>query len=128
LRLHSFATFTVGKVLSEGPIILIKTTTTLTFVTTHCFGGRHDDREIVNDEREGLDMNRKERVGTNKERGEREREREEEKMSNAFREGAVSTRSPMVTRNKQNKRQERKRIGVIILRKTSLLDVFMCIR
>jgi hypothetical protein len=60
-------------VISEGPVILIKMTTTLTFVTTHCFGGRHDDREIVNDEREGLVMNGEERARTNKERGERER-------------------------------------------------------
>ena len=76
----------------EGPVILIKTTTTITFVTTCCFGGRHDDREIVNGEREGLDMNGEERARTNKDRGEREREREKkEKMSDAFREGAVST-------------------------------------
>jgi hypothetical protein len=73
LRLHSFATFTVGKVLLKGPVILIKTTTTLTFVKPCCFGGRHDDREIVNDEREGLVMNGEERARTNKERGERER-------------------------------------------------------
>jgi hypothetical protein len=86
-------------VLSEGPVILIKTTTTLTFVTTRCFGGRHEDREIVNDEREGLDMNGEERARINKEWGERERE-EKEKMSNAFGEGAVSTRSPTVPRNK----------------------------
>ena len=79
MRLHSFATFTVGKVLSEGPVILIKTAITLTFVTTRCFGGRHDDREIVNSEREGLDMKVEERVRTNKERGERERERERER-------------------------------------------------
>ena len=65
--------------LSEGPVVLIKTTTTLTFVTTRCFGGRHDDREIVNDEREGLGMKGEERVRTDKERGEREREREEGK-------------------------------------------------
>jgi hypothetical protein len=64
-------------VLSEGTFILIKMTTTLTFVTTCCFRGRHDDREIVNDEREGLDMNGKERARTNKERGEREREEKE---------------------------------------------------
>ena len=76
-RLHSFATFTVGKVLSEGTFILIKMATTLTFVTTRCFGGRHDDREIVNGEREGLDMNGEERARTDKDRGEREREREE---------------------------------------------------
>ena len=91
---------------------MIKTTTTLTFVTTCCFGGRHDDREIVNDEREGLDMNGEERARTDKERGERERE-EGKKMSDAFREGAVSTRSPTVPRNKQNKRQERRKIYVI---------------
>ena len=99
----------------EGLVILIKTTTTLTFVTTHCFGGRHDDREIVNDEREGfLDMNGEERATTDKERGEREREKKKkEKKSDAFREGAVSTRSPTVPRNKQNKRQERRKIGVI---------------
>jgi hypothetical protein len=90
LKLHSFATFTVGKVLLEGTFILIKTTATLTFVTTRCFGGRHDDREIVNDKREGLDMNGEERAKTDKERGEREREKKE-KMSNAFREGAIST-------------------------------------
>ena len=57
---------------------MIKITTTLTFVTTCCFRGRHDDREIVNDEREGLDMNGEERARTDKERGKREREREEE--------------------------------------------------
>jgi hypothetical protein len=57
----------------------MKMTTTLTFVTPHCFGGRHDDREIVNDEREGLVMNGEERVRTNKERGERERERKRKK-------------------------------------------------
>ena len=57
----------------EGLVILIKMTTTLTFVTPRCFGGRHDDREIVNDEREGLVMNGEERARTNKERGERER-------------------------------------------------------
>ena len=34
-------------------------------------------------------------------------------MSDAFREGAVSTRSPTVSRNKQNKRQERRKIEVI---------------
>jgi hypothetical protein len=62
-------------VLSEGTFILIKMATTLTFVTTRCFGGRHDDREIVNGEREGLDMNGEERARTNKDRGERERER-----------------------------------------------------
>ena len=79
---------------------MIKMTTTLTFVTTRCFGGRHDDREIVNDEREGLDMKGEERARTDKER-EREREREEgKKMSDAFREGAVSTRSPTVPRKK----------------------------
>jgi hypothetical protein len=60
-------------VLLKGPVILIKTTTTLTFVTPHCFGGRHDDREIVNNEREGLVMNGEERARTDKERGERER-------------------------------------------------------
>jgi hypothetical protein len=89
-------------VLSEGTFILIKMTTTLTFVTTRCFGGRHDDREIVNGEREGLDMKGEERARTNKERGEREREREGrmKKKSDAFREGAVSTRSPTVPRNK----------------------------
>jgi hypothetical protein len=64
-------------VLSEGTFILIKTATTLTFVTTRCFGGRHDDREIVNGEREGLDMNGEERARTDKDRAEREREREE---------------------------------------------------
>jgi hypothetical protein len=42
-------------------------------------GGRHDDREIVNDEREGLDMNGEERARTDKKRGERERERERRK-------------------------------------------------
>jgi hypothetical protein len=39
---------------SKGGFILIKTSTTVTFVTPHCFGGRHDDSGIVNDEREGL--------------------------------------------------------------------------
>ena len=52
---------------------MIKMATTLTFVTTRCFGGRHDDREIVYGEREGLDMNGEERARTDKER-ERERE------------------------------------------------------
>jgi hypothetical protein len=82
-------------------------TTTHTFVTPRCFGGRHDDREIVNDRREGLDMNGEERVRTNKERAVRERERERdemEKMSGAFGEGAVSTQLPMVLRNKKNDR------------------------
>jgi hypothetical protein len=64
-------------------------------------GGRHDDREIVNDEREGLDMNGEERARTNTERGERERDREQKKkMCDAFGEGAVSTRLPTVSRNK----------------------------
>ena len=72
-----FATFTVGKVLLEGPVSLIKTATTLTFVTTRCFGGRHDDREIVYGEREGLDMNGEERARTDQDRGEREREKKE---------------------------------------------------
>jgi hypothetical protein len=75
LRLHWFATFTVGKVLLKGTFILIKMTTTLTFVTPCCFRGRHDDREIINDERKGLVMNGEERERTNKERGERERKR-----------------------------------------------------
>jgi hypothetical protein len=44
-------------VLSKGAVILIKMTTTLAFVTPRCFGGRHDDREIVNDESEGSIMN-----------------------------------------------------------------------
>ena len=49
-----------------------------------------------------------------KERGKREREREEgKKMSDAFREGVVRTRLPTVPRNKQNKRQERRKIEVI---------------
>jgi hypothetical protein len=50
-------------------------TTTLTFVTPHCFGGRHDDSKIVNDEREGLVMDGTERVRIEKERGEGERKR-----------------------------------------------------
>jgi hypothetical protein len=54
---------------------MIKITTTLTFVTPCCFRGRHDDREIVNDEREGLVMNGEERARTDKEKEERERER-----------------------------------------------------
>jgi hypothetical protein len=66
-------------VLSEGAFILIETTTTLTFVTTRCFGGRHDDREIVSDEREGLDMNGEERARIEKESAEREREEKEKK-------------------------------------------------
>jgi len=60
----------------------------------------------------GRDMNGEERARTDKERGERERE-EGKKMSDAFREGAVSTRSPTVPRNKQNKWQERRKIEVI---------------
>jgi hypothetical protein len=84
-------------VLSEGTFILIKMTTTLINVTTRCFGGRHDDREIVNGEREGLDMKGEERAMTDKER---ERERRRKKMSDAFREGAVSTRLPTVPINK----------------------------
>ena len=62
--------------LLEGTFILIKTTTTLSFVTTRCFGGRHDDREIVNDEREGLVMDVKEREdqeGEGREREEKEK-------------------------------------------------------
>jgi hypothetical protein len=59
-------------VLSKGAVILIKLTTTLTFVAPHCFGGRHDDSKIVNDEREILVMDGKERVRIKKERGERE--------------------------------------------------------
>jgi hypothetical protein len=85
-------------VISKGAFILIKTTTTLTFVTPHCFGGRQDDSEIINDEREGLVMNGKERARIKKERGEGERKKK--KMSTAFGEGAVSTRSPTVKRNK----------------------------
>jgi hypothetical protein len=48
-------------------------------------------------------MNREERARTDKERGERERgerERRRKKISHAFREGAVSTQSPTVPRNK----------------------------
>jgi hypothetical protein len=56
-------------VLSKGAFILIKTTTTVTFVTPRCFGGRHDDSEIVNDEREGLVMDEKERARIERERG-----------------------------------------------------------
>ena len=52
---------------------MIKTTTTLTFVTTHCFGGRHEDSGSVDDERERLVMNGEERARINRERGERER-------------------------------------------------------
>jgi hypothetical protein len=62
-------------VLSKGAFILIKTTTTLTFVTPCCFEGRHDDSEIVNDEREGLVMDGKERARIKKEGGEGERKR-----------------------------------------------------
>jgi hypothetical protein len=56
-----FAPFTVGKVPSKGAFILIKTSTTVTFVTPCCFGGRHDGSGIVNDERKGLVMDGKER-------------------------------------------------------------------
>jgi hypothetical protein len=73
LRLHSFAPFTVGEVLSKGGFSLIKLSTTVTFVTPHCFGGRYDDSRIVNDEREGLDMDGKERERGSRRRGERER-------------------------------------------------------
>jgi hypothetical protein len=62
-------------VLSKGAFILIKTTTTLTVVTPICFGGRHDDSKIVNDEREGLGMDGKERVRIEKEREEEEKKR-----------------------------------------------------
>jgi hypothetical protein len=48
-------------VIEKGAFILIKMTTTLTFVTPRCFGGRHDDSKIVHDEREGLVMDGKER-------------------------------------------------------------------
>jgi hypothetical protein len=58
---------------SKGAFILIKTSTTVTFVTPHCLGGRHDDSKIVNDEREGLVMDGKERETIKKDRGERER-------------------------------------------------------
>jgi hypothetical protein len=93
-----FATFTVGKVFLKGAFILIKMTTTVKIVTPCCFGGRHDDSKIVNDEREGLVMDGKERARIKKERGE---ERGKGKnMSDAFRGGAVSTRSPTVQRNK----------------------------
>jgi hypothetical protein len=54
---------------------MIKITTTLTFVTPRCFRGRHDDSEIVNDGREGLVMDGKERARIKKERGEGERKR-----------------------------------------------------
>jgi hypothetical protein len=70
-----FATFTVGKVLSKGAVILIKMTSTFTFVTPCYFRGRHDDSEIVNDEREGLVMDGKEREQGLRRRGEREREK-----------------------------------------------------
>jgi hypothetical protein len=75
LRLHTFATFTVGKVISKGAFILIKMTTTVIFVTPHCFGERHDDSKIVNNERKGLVMDGKERARIKKERGEGERKR-----------------------------------------------------
>jgi hypothetical protein len=53
---------------------LIKTSTTVTFVTPHCFGGRHDDSGIVNDQREGLViMDGEEREKIEKEGRERER-------------------------------------------------------
>ena len=56
---------------------MIKKTTTVTFVTSRCFGGRHDDSEIVNDEREGLvSMDGKERARIEKEREEREEKEE----------------------------------------------------
>jgi hypothetical protein len=93
LRLHSFAPFTVGKELSKGGFSLIKTTTTVTFVTPHCFRGRHDDSGIVDDEREGLVMDGKERERGSRRRGERERRR---KNSNELGEGAISTPLPMV--------------------------------
>jgi hypothetical protein len=46
---------------SKGAFNLKKMSTTVTFVKPHCFGGRHDDSGIVNDEREGLVMDGKER-------------------------------------------------------------------
>jgi hypothetical protein len=61
-------------VLSKGAFSLIETTTTVTFVTPRCFGGRHDDSEIVNDEREGLVMDGKERARIEKQGEGRERE------------------------------------------------------
>jgi hypothetical protein len=90
-----FAPFTVGKVLSKRGFSLIKLSTTVTFVTPRCFRGRHDDSGIVNDEREGLVMDGKERERIEKEGEGRERE-EKGKMSNALGEGAVSTPSPTV--------------------------------
>jgi hypothetical protein len=59
---------------SKGGFILIKMSTTVTFVTPHCFGGRHDDSGIVNDQREGLViMDGEERERRLRRRGERER-------------------------------------------------------
>jgi hypothetical protein len=62
-------------VLLKGAFILIKTTTTVTFITPRCFGGRHNDSKIVNDEREGLVMDGKKRARIGKEREERERKK-----------------------------------------------------
>ena len=54
---------------------MIEMTTTVTFVTPRCFGGRHDyDSKIVNDEREGLVMDGKERARIEKQGEGRERE------------------------------------------------------
>ena len=58
---------------------MIKMTTTLTFVTPCCLGRRHHDSKIVNDEREGLVMDGKERARIKKESEESEREEKEEK-------------------------------------------------
>ena len=58
---------------------MIETTTTVTFVTPCCFRRRHDESEIVNDEREGLVMDGKERARIEKESEESKREEKEEK-------------------------------------------------
>ena len=79
---------------------MIKPTTTVTFVTPRCFRGRHDDSEIVSDEREGLVMDGKERARIEKESEKSERKRKKKNERCTRREGAVITRSPTVKRNK----------------------------
>ena len=57
---------------------MIETTTTVTFVTPRCFGGRHDDSGMVTDEREGLVVigrEREDREGEGREREEKEKKR-----------------------------------------------------
>ena len=75
---------------------MIKTTTTVTFVTPRCFGGRHDDSEIVNDEREGLVMDGKERVMEKRERGSRRRVKRARGKGRKKMSDALGERVPLV--------------------------------